>query len=222
LSQTDPTGLGDDPPLQTTVHNLMGAKCNAYGAYSGFMSNTNCALYMNATCLIDGLQSPCNEIINLLHNDVFEWFDAVIIPPGAVWNDGQCQGCISGLEILDLISDNAGNNGAPAKPLTPQQKQCLTNAKHDYNTAVDRAQQDANHTWWVDIRNSVGSGAVGGCVAGAVGGEGVGCVPGGAIGALGGWMWGVPAGLWDAINQFDTALGRAQEDYQAAQTRCVQ
>ena len=116
----------------------------------------------------------------------------------------------------------AANNGSPSKPLTPQQKQCLNNAAQDHNTAVQRAHQDANHTWWVDIRNSVGGGAVGGCVVGAIGGEGVGCLPGGAIGALGGWLWGVPSGLWDASNQLDAAMGRAQEDYQTAQQRCVQ
>ena len=115
----------------------------------------------------------------------------------------------------------AANNNTH-KTLTPQQQQCLNNAAQDHKTAIQRAHQDANHTWWVDIRNSVGGGAVGGCVVGAIGGEGIGCLPGGAIGALGGWLWGVPSGLWDASNQLDAATARAEEDYQTAQQRCMQ
>jgi RHS repeat-associated protein len=115
-----------------------------------------------------------------------------------------------------------GGNNPPAKKPTPKQQQCLDNAAEDHAQAVSRAYQDANHTWWVDIRNAVGGGAVGGCVVGAIGGEGVGCLPGGVVGALGGYVWGVPSGLWDGINQLDTAVARAEADYQAAQQRCMQ
>jgi hypothetical protein len=110
----------------------------------------------------------------------------------------------------------------PKKPVTPKQQQCLDDAKKDHDIALSRATQDANHTWWVDIRNSVGGGAVGGCVVGAIGGEGIGCAPAGAIGALGGLVWGVPSGLWDASNQFDTAVARADADFQSQQDKCMQ
>ena len=142
-------------------------------------------------------------------------------------------------EFIDLLfgtigsgSDGGGGGGAttspnsPAankgKPLTPKQQQCVSNAEQDHNLAVSRARRDANHTWWVVIRTSVGSGAVSGCVAGAIGGEGIGCLPIGVVGAFGGFVFGVPAGLWDAINQLDVALARAEEDFHTALQRCVQ
>jgi hypothetical protein len=153
-------------------------------------------------------------------------------PLNAIDPDGYCT-------VLTVSSDGeilASDNGNPcptpppapppapnnAKPLTPQQKQCIANAQADHSTATSRAWQDANHTWWVDIRNATGGGAVGGCIVGAIGGEGVGCIPGGLIGGLGGFAFGVPGGLWDGSNQLHTALNRADEDYQTAVQRCTQ
>lgn len=76
-SRMDPTGLGwtpptGGPPTQTLVNDLMGAKCGAWAAYSGWVGNMPCALFMAGGCAIDGVEGNCTAAFNALHDDEFE------------------------------------------------------------------------------------------------------------------------------------------------------
>lgn len=93
VSQTDPTGLG--PPLQTLINNLMGAKCNAFNSSDIGPSGATpgpCSMFVNMTCVVDGLEEPCNLAMNLLQNDEFEAMNIPLvgenlfnIPGHATW-----------------------------------------------------------------------------------------------------------------------------------------